>query len=937
MALIFDGVTQAELDACTDQLSWGRTLIAALGDNRRVEYRHTTSGDVWTNGTTFYAATLTGPMTVLAGKVQNFGSTSDVTVKLPVNLSTGTAAVRATSTNGSRWMQAPLVLKVSGQPIPEGSYALRRSPSGEYGIGHTAAKTTAPLELAPAPDLQLATLSLVNLSGATVATNFISPFFGQGFKQGEVPAGSFPQFKTLGGVTCPATMWGVTTWPDGSMKWCAVIMRVPQSLAGNASMTISVRSGGTAPAASARTTAELVSADIKVEMTVVDPAEGTYVSSLNDGITVGDDIVQIASGPAGAIWRVGAFWRNGGGEHGQLYCWHYVAALTSSTGALMGLRYMGRVSQPWADTTSPAPRYRDVTGTVKRGTTTIRALTGHLDTETPGATIRLNAWSSFMTAGTDGKWDFIQGGGSATSDSLATVQVVPHIDYATDTGQIPPFVRASAQVNALVDYYPMGAGQMLRYMPNTGGRNDLGVLTKWDVNYLCSQTPQNERSIRVHALMCGGWRIAMRRKSTRRIIPVSAVRESYAGLGTIQSTWRVYGSSNAGYTTPTPNASLWVEDTAHRPNMLFLSYFITGEPQFLDLIHDNAAAQQGGLAPGLLTVNNVLPIHGTLVLPWVGERDNRVGVDGPTRVGAGFAFIAGRTGAWPTRDMGVAALMTPDVMPGGTGETDYFRDIITNIHQALYDYTVRMPASHVADGIWALYNGGPESPWQLSFWNHTMCWQSAAFDTPNSIVARKYMLRRYTRALELFDPGNLIAYRMQHFNENGDFVSMADMVWSTHRQVATNASTGRMTVLPPRNGSNDLAGFTLTEGDIFAFTNDLEHQYPNPFPQYGWNKRLYAVNVVGQTCELSATRNGPPLAMTVTQTMETLYMQLHNLDAATSLSPDSEYTIQIAGALRYHERLGDAGATAARAIFDPKATAKGVLATDVSQFNFRGA
>ncbi len=930
--LSFDSTTQAELAACTNKIAYGNALIAALGANRLVTYKRAASGDAWATGTTFYAGTLTGTMVVTGGKVQTFGATGNVTTKLSADLSTGVSVVRVSNTAGTRWMQGSLGLVGSGA-----DFKLRKSPSGAYGIGHVATKTTAPATLPSAPDLELTTLVLRNTTGVTQSANFIAPFFGQTFKQGDIPIDTYPHFRTAGGNACPATLHSFTTWPDGSMKFCGVMMRVPESIAGSGSLTISVRSGGNAPAAGTRATSELTSADIKAELTVVDPADGLYTTSVNDGLTVADDVALYANGPAGAIWRIGAFARDSGGTaHGQIYCWHYVAAMTNSSGGLHGLRYVGRIAQPWGDTTSPAPRHRDIQAVLKRGSTTIRSFLGHLDSETPGATFRLTQHGSFMTADLDGKWDFIQAGGTASAES--TVQAVPNLDYAIEAGVLPPFVRNGAPTNTLVDHYPFGRGQLLRYMPNTGGRSDLGLMTGWDVKYMSNQSLQNERAIRVHGMLTAGWRIAYRNKTTRKIIPVSAVRASYAGLGTIQSNWRIYGSNN-GYVNATPNASLWVEDTAHRPNTLLLPYVLTGEPQFMDIMYDNGAAQQGGLAPGILTINNeTATIPEAIRKPWVGERDNRVGPGGTVRVGGGFAFIAGRTGAWPTRDIGVVAAMTPDVTVGGTGETQYFKDIIDSIHTSLTDYITLMPASHVADGIWGVYDSGPESPWQNTFWNHTMCWQSTVFNTTKAINFRKYLLRRFVRAMQLYDAGNLIAYRQNQFNEDKFLAqTMGDMVWSTHRELTFDTTTNRMTVVPMAVGSNELGPFTLTNGDVFAFTSDLEHQYPKPFPAYGWNKKFYAINVVGNTCQLSATKGGTtPLAMTVPGSVTTFYAQLQNMELASGFSPDYEYTMQIRGLLAYHHRLGDPDAAWARSVFDPKATARNVLATDVGQFSFQG-
>ena len=70
----------------------------------------------------------------------------------------------------------------------------------------------------PVEGALITTITLQNTSASTQAAGFVSPMFGLPLKQGDMPAGQYPQFKLTDGTNCPASIWGVSSWPDGSMK-----------------------------------------------------------------------------------------------------------------------------------------------------------------------------------------------------------------------------------------------------------------------------------------------------------------------------------------------------------------------------------------------------------------------------------------------------------------------------------------------------------------------------------------------------------------------------------------------------------------------------------------------------------------------------------------------------------------------------------------------
>lgn len=221
----------------------------------------------------------------------------------------------------------------------------------------------------------LATMTLVNTSGSQVAANHIPPMFGHPFKKGDIPYGSYPRFELADTTTVPYSWGNQRTWSDGSLKFASFMIRVPTTIASNGTLDISVKSDTVAPSASSRTTADLSSgsADLNVTVVGLDNLSGTWVSSLNQGVTDNDDTLTFLDGPAGKVWRIRQQFMQSAANHGQLECYWYVAALQNASSGLYGLRYLGRVVQPWYNVDSPTKNYRSFSSfLLKNGASTVR-------------------------------------------------------------------------------------------------------------------------------------------------------------------------------------------------------------------------------------------------------------------------------------------------------------------------------------------------------------------------------------------------------------------------------------------------------------------------------------------------------------------------------------------------------------------------------------
>jgi|GEM_PF-4225102 len=374
------GYSAALEDALGDAVTkggWLETLATVLGSNKTITIKHNPSAasnasaaTVWSTGTTRFQASLTGSITYANGSTTSLGTVSSVTTNSAADLNTGAAVIRITSAGGE-WVQGTLGLTGAAR-----DYVLSANLDGVSGLGLTSSfHIDAPANLPDSDSSVLTTFTVSNTSGSTVAADFIPPMFGHPFKKGDIATGHYPKFETVGGTNIPYTMFGQTYWSDGSLKFASFLIRVPTTVAGSGSITVNVKSTITAPGSSSRSLADLSSGstDLQVVVTGLDNLSGTWTSSLNQGVTDNDDILTFGDGPVGKVWRIRQQFMQSGSNHGQLECYWYVSALQDASGNLYGLRYLGRVTQPWYDVDSPAKCGRSFSSfLLKNGASTVR-------------------------------------------------------------------------------------------------------------------------------------------------------------------------------------------------------------------------------------------------------------------------------------------------------------------------------------------------------------------------------------------------------------------------------------------------------------------------------------------------------------------------------------------------------------------------------------
>lgn len=218
---------------------------------------------------------------------------------------------------------------------------------------------------------------------------------------------------------------------------------------------------------------------------------------------------------------------------------------------------------------------------------------------------------------------------------------------------------------------PMGIGPVNPYMPNTGGRPDLGPLPGFTVAYLLSHDKRAMGAMLAAAEGAGAWPIHYRDESTgypvRTDSPLSAQLTTHGNMahkGPLPVPRTVAGQDKVPYTP----------DTAHQPSLAYLPYLITGEYFYLEELHFWAAWNPLETAPG----NHA----GVGLLRWQQLRGQ----------------------AWSLRTLGHAAYITPDGHP----LKSYFQtQLVANISWYTATYVVKPPNKL------GLYDGSGEGAFQL--------------------------------------------------------------------------------------------------------------------------------------------------------------------------------------------------------------------------------
>jgi chitodextrinase len=205
-----------------------------------------------------------------------------------------------------------------------------------------------------------------------------------------------------------------------------------------------------------------------------------------------------------------------------------------------------------------------------------------------------------------------------------------------------------------------GSAMWLQYMPQTGGRPDIGVIPVWYVRYLYSMTPGMYAMMMGMAEVSGYVPFHLRESAVGKYYDSGRTVDAIGHPLSLDARPSIY-LQNLNFSGTTPADQIipvgamttnnWTVDLAHQPAFAYVPYLITGDWYFLEEVYFAAAHDLGVAVNG----TNMWSRHDTW--GWFNDQD-----------------IQTRGQAWGRRDIAQAAFVAPD----GSPEKAYFTEKVNN-------------------------------------------------------------------------------------------------------------------------------------------------------------------------------------------------------------------------------------------------------------------
>ena len=138
---------------------------------------------------------------------------------------------------------------------------------------------------------------------------------------------------------------------------------------------------------------------------------------------------------------------------------------------------------------------------------------------------------------------------------------------------------------------PMAIGLAEPYMPKTGGRQDIGPLTRWSAVYLLSMDKRAKDAMLATAEGAASWPIHYRDETTNLPVRLDQDTDRDPNPAVTNKDISVHSNLANGGPLPVPrcannNSTLCATpitpDTAHQPSFVYLPYLVTGDHYYLE-------------------------------------------------------------------------------------------------------------------------------------------------------------------------------------------------------------------------------------------------------------------------------------------------------------------------------------------------------------------
>ncbi len=323
------------------------------------------------------------------------------------------------------------------------------------------------------------------------------------------------------------------------------------------------------------------------------------------------------------------------------------------------------------------------------------------------------------------------------SRGAPTVNVVHDVATLERLGSVPRYPLAQGVAQSVLNGQvaanscaPLSPCGFTPYMPETGGREDIGVVPLWDVYWLQTQAPQAARYALAQADAAGAvpWHAEQSAGVPVMVTqnPTFWADDRCAGNGGKQCSPMSFSAASAG----SGNGVAITPDTAHQPELAYVAYLLTGQRHYLDELAAQAGFAITSAWPG--GIRN--PISSSLVI-------------GPNQ--------QLRAGAWSLRELLYASLAEPD----GSALKAYFASgVQTNLIWIAAD--AALPKKGQLAG-WIDCGEGHLAPWQNDFLALVLQ-QAVHAQVANAAVAlgamTPFLVNRFLQPPNVFSPFNATAY-----------------------------------------------------------------------------------------------------------------------------------------------------------------------------------
>jgi len=386
--------------------------------------------------------------------------------------------------------------------------------------------------------------------------------FGQVFAPGDLAANASVTGRLDSGVTVPLQLDVKAKHADGSIRH-AVISAVIPSLGANEVRTMTL----TRTASTASTPADistLLNAGFTSSFSAT--VNGVRYTASADELMKKGKVTSWLSGQTANEWHVSAPLTNSAGaEHPHLSARFAVRWY----GALKQARVDVAIENNW--TYEPAPQNFTYNAELLVGGKAVYSKPGMVHYH--HARWRKTAWFGAGAPEVNVKLN---------TGYLIASRALPNYDQSLS---VPESYLASLKTKWTGQITePMNVGVANPYMPNTGGREDIGLQPGWNVTYLLSMDQRARNVALGTADLSGSWSAHYRDKQTG--YPVSVIDYPYMTvLGRAGDAYNRPMKRNEAF-PPCASADLcatpFTKDTAHQPNFAYLPYLVTGDYYYLE-------------------------------------------------------------------------------------------------------------------------------------------------------------------------------------------------------------------------------------------------------------------------------------------------------------------------------------------------------------------